>query len=304
MESNYSMKNLITLMDKNQFSKILRALFCRIPVIIVGNEPIQIDRAVSSITQLMPHRKELVYWNDFIEEDEVIQLYQSEESDFNIPRVIIRSSSNATLHAFRKIKKTQFLGWVLGYSLKNKMQLDDALEIFKENIPNAIVLWNKNDKIEILEFNHKWNGKDFGFEKNLIKKSIIETEVAIEKMKRVLQKKIKRSKKSSAGIIDAIMTFDTEEEKIRQNIYNQIIDEFVQAANRALAILSRIELLQELGFSIKISVKTLFKTIDYADVSHERLIEFLFYEYGIDFSECLGSGFKIDIGDSIESRWG
>ncbi|MBD3228762.1 MAG: hypothetical protein GF329_11305 [Candidatus Lokiarchaeota archaeon] len=304
MEANYSMKNLINLMDKNQFSKILRALFCRTPVIIIGNESIQVDRAVSSLTQLMPHRKELVYWNDFIEEDEVLQLYESEESDFNVPRIIVRSSSNATSHAFRKINETQFLGWVLGYSMKNEVPLEEAIENIKQYVPNAVVLWNNGEKLELLEFNQKLNGNNYGFEKNLIKKSIIETEIAIEKMKRVLQKKIKRSKKSSAGIIDAIMTFDTEEEKIRQNIYNQIIDEFVQAANRALAILSRIELLQELGFDIKISVKTLFKTIDYKDVSHERLIEFLFYEYGIDFSKCLGSGFKIDIGDSIESRWG
>jgi hypothetical protein len=298
------MKNLIDLMGKYQLSKLLRILFNRIPVIIIGNESIKVDKVVSSLTQLMPHRNELLYWSDFIEENEASQLYQSEEADFNIPRIIVRSLSNATQHALRKIDPKHFNGWVLGYSLKNKVNLKEAMNIFSEKLPNSVILYLDNDKIEFLETNNKWNGKNYYFEKDLIHKSIIETETALEKMKRVLHKKIKKSKNTSSSIIDAVMTFETEEEKIRQNIYNQIIDEFVQTANRALAILSRIELLQELGFNIQISVKTLFKTIDYSDVDHKRILEFLYYEYGIDFSKCLGTGLKIEIGDAIESRWG
>ena len=156
----------------------------------------------------------------------------------------------------------------------------------------------------MISHNFNWNGIKLDFEKNLIQKSIIKTEIAIEKMNRVLKKKMKSNKISSSKMIEAIMNFDTEETKIRQNIYNQIVEEFVQACIRALAILSRIELLQELGFSIQISEKTLFKTIDYYEIDHERLLEFLKNEYGIDFSKCIGTGLKIEIGDIIESRWG
>ncbi|MHA1268208.1 MAG: hypothetical protein ACTSPY_00355 [Candidatus Helarchaeota archaeon] len=302
MESSYSMKNLIDMIGKEHFSRILRGLFNRIPIVIIGDESIQVDRVVNSLVQLMPHRNELIYWSDFIEENEISQLYQAEESDFNIPRIIIRSPSNATLHALRKIKSNHFFGWVMGYSLRDKIILREALDKIKEMIDTPIILYLNKDKIEILDTNYNWNGKNYDFEKNLIQKAIIETETALEKMKRVLQKKIKTNKTS--GIIEAVMTFDTEEEKIRQNIYKQKIDEFVQAANRALAILSRIDLLQELGFNIQISDKTLFKTIDYQEVSYKRLLEFLLHEYGIDFSKCIGTGLKIDIGDTIESKWG
>ncbi|MHA1310777.1 MAG: hypothetical protein ACTSQO_07575 [Candidatus Helarchaeota archaeon] len=302
MESSYSMKNLIEMIGKENFSKVLRALFNRIPLVIIGDESIQVDKIVNSLIQLMPHRNELIYWNDFIEENEIVQLYQTEESDFNVPRLIVRSPTNATPHALRKISSKHFNGWVLGFSLKNKIILREAINQINQVIETPVILYLNNDKIEILESNYKWNGKNYDFEKNLIQKAIVETETALEKMKRVLQKKIKAHK--SSGIIEAVMTFDTEEEKIRQNIYKQKIDEFVQAANRALAILSRIELLQELGFNIQISDKTLFKTIDYQEVGHKRLLEFLLYEYGIDFSKCIGTGLKIDIGDRIESKWG
>ncbi|MHA1229943.1 MAG: hypothetical protein ACTSRP_00160 [Candidatus Helarchaeota archaeon] len=302
MESSYSMKNLIGMLGKENFSKILRGLFNRVPIVVVGDESLQVDKVINSLVQLMPHRNELVYWSDFIEEDELIRLYQEEENDFNVSRIIIRSPSNATPHAFRKINSNNFSGWVIGYSLKDRITLREAIENISKKINTSIILYLNRDKLEIIESNYKWNGMEYDFEKNLIHKAIIETEEALEKMKRVLQKKIKNYKNS--GIIEAIMNFETEEEKIRQNIYRQKINEFVQAANRALAILSRIELLQELGFNIQISDKTLLKTIDYQGVGHKRLLEFLLYEYGIDFSKCIGTGLKIDIGDIIESRWG
>jgi len=304
LESIYSMKKLIELMGKEQFIKVLRGLFNRIPIFVVGDESIQVDKVVSSLVQLMPHRNELIYWSDFIESSEADRLYQEEESDFNVQRIIVRSPSNATPHALRKIKSEHFIGWVLGFSLKNKLTLREAIEIINNKVSTSIILYLNNNKIEILESTYKFNGKNYDFERNLVHKAIIETEIALEKMKRVLHKKVKAGNNPSSGIIEAIMNFDSEEEKIRQNLYNQLIDEFVQAANRALAILSRIELLQELGFNIQISEKTLLKTIDYQEVNYKRLLEFLKHEYGIDFSRCIGTGLKMNIGDVIESRWG
>ncbi|TFF85718.1 MAG: hypothetical protein EU551_03460 [Promethearchaeota archaeon] len=301
MESSYSMKELINLSNKENFIKILRALFNRIPIFIVGNESIQIDRIVHGIVQLLPHRHDLLYWNDFIENSEAEQLFAGEEADYNVKRLVISSLSNATPHALRKIKN--YRGWVLGYHAKSK-SFREILSDLKESVDQSVFLLIHDEGIEMLQHGFEWNGKNFEFEKNLIQNSIIKTEMAIEKMNRVLRKKIKSKKLPSNQMLDAIMNFDTEEAKIRQNIYNQIVDEFVQAGLRALAILSRIELLQELGFNVQISEKTLLKTIDYKDVDYERLLEFLKHEYGIDFSKCIGTGIKIQIGDVIESKWG
>ncbi|MHA1230395.1 MAG: hypothetical protein ACTSRP_03865 [Candidatus Helarchaeota archaeon] len=301
MESSYSLKDLINILNKENFSKMLRILLNRIPIFIIGPEPLQVDRIVNSIVKLVPHRHEIVYWNDFIEDYELENLYSEEESDYNVKRLIISSLSNATPHALRKIVK--FRGWVLGYYLKNG-NFDNVLEDLKSNIPQALFILLKEPGIEMIAHGFDFNGMKLDFEKNIIHKSIIETEVALEKMNRVLRKKVKSKNIPSTQLLDAILNFDSEEAKIRQNIYNQKIEEFVQASLRALAILSRIELLQELGFNIQISEKTLFKTIDYYEVDHERLIEFLKYEYGIDFSKCIGTGIKIAIGDVIESKWG
>ncbi|MHA1269499.1 MAG: hypothetical protein ACTSPY_06885 [Candidatus Helarchaeota archaeon] len=301
MESSYSLKDLINLLGKDNFTKMLRGLLNRTPIFIIGNESIQIDRIVNSIIQLVPHRHEMLYWNDFVENHEVEQLFTEEEADYNIKRLIISSLSNATPHALRKIMK--FKGWVLGYMAKNK-PFREIIDELEGTIDEAIFLLIHNNGIDMITHGFEWNGVKFDFERNIVQKSIIETEIALEKMNRVLRKKIKSKNIPSNQMLNAILNFDTEESKIRQNIYNQKIEEFVQASLRALAILSRIELLQELGFNIQISEKTLFKTIDYYEVDHERLVEFLKYEYGIDFSKCIGTGMKIAIGDVIESKWG
>jgi len=301
MESSFSIKNLIGLVSKDNFTRILRGLMNRIPIFVIGNESIQIDRVVNSLVKLVPHRHEMVYWNDFIENHEAERLFEEEKVDYNVPRLIISSLSNATPHAMRKIMN--FDGWVLGYHAKDRSFKEIIAEI-QAIVEKALFIVIYNDQVEIINHNVDWNGIKLDFEKYLIQKSIVQTEIALEKMNRVLKKKIKSKKIPSTQMLDAIMNFETEETKIRQNIYNQIMEEFVQANVRALAILSRIELLQELGFNIQISEKTLLKTIDYYDVDHQRLLEFLNYEYGIDFSKCIGTGMKIEIGDVIESKWG
>jgi len=301
LESSYSLKDLINLLNKENFSKMLRALLNRIPIFVIGNESIQIDRIVNSIIKLVPHRHEMVYWNDFIENDEAHRLFSEEDADYNVRRLVISSLTNATPHALRKIKS--FKGWVLGYLAKNK-SFNEILNELKLMLEQSIFLLIYKNGIELITHGFEWNGLNLNFEKNIIQKSIIETEVALEKMNRVLRKKVKSKKVPSTQMLNAILNFDSEEAKIRQNIYNQKIEEFVQASLRALAILTRIELLQELGFNIQISEKTLFKTIDYYEVDHKRLIDFLKFEYGIDFSKCIGTGMKIAIGDVIESKWG
>ena len=140
------------------------------------------------------------------------------------------------------------------------------------------------------------------FEKKLIDKAIEKTEVALEKMKRVLKKRIKIA--PSNDIMAAIMRFDSEEEKIRMNIFIQEIQAFIQAGMRSLAILSRIDLLRELGFKIELSGKTLLQTIDYEEVDADRILQLIQAEYGVNFSNCVKHGRVVQVGDRIDGFWG
>ena len=102
----------------------------------------------------------------------------------------------------------------------------------------------------------------------------------------------------------AILRFDSEEEKIRSNIFTQEIQSFVQAGMRALAILSRVDLLRELGFDVNLASTTLLKTIDYEEVDSDRMLRLVEAEYGIDFSACIKGGKSVQIGDKIDGFWG
>ncbi len=300
METTYSLKKLIKKLGKHQFSLLLRIILDRIPVIVIGSDYNEIDNLINGLIKLAPHRHEYVFWSDFVEPEEYLQLCQEEEDDFNIPRNIFCSPSNASRHIFGRIDKLK--GWIIGFDISNGITKEDILINIKKYEDQFLIIQIESNNLTLKLYGIN-NGMDLDFEKKIIDKSIQKTEVALEKMKRVLKKKIKST--PSNEIMTAIMRFDSEEEKIRMNIFIQEIQTFIQAGMRSLAILSRIDLLRELGFKeIRISGKTLLQTIDYNEVNSDRILQLIKAEYGVDFSPCIKGGKIVQIGDKIDGLWG
>lgn len=300
METNYSLKKLIEKLGKNNFTLLLRIVLDRLPILIIGDEPSEVDGLVNGLISLAPHRHEYVFWSDFVEPDEYLQLCQEEEDDFNIPRITFCSPSNASRHLFDRIEK--FKGWIIGFDTSNGISKEFIIGSFikYEKIFLTIFLEPNGFKFKLYGINN--NDLSLQFEKKLIDKAFEKTEVALEKMKRVLKKRIKTT--PSNDIMAAIMRFDSEEEKIRMNIFIQEIQSFIQAGMRSLAILSRIDLLRELGFEIELSGKTLLQTIDYDEVEADRILQLIQSEYGVDFSNCIKHGRAVQVGDRIDGFWG
>ncbi|MHA1129569.1 MAG: hypothetical protein ACTSQI_06265 [Candidatus Helarchaeota archaeon] len=291
---------MIEILGKNQLALLLRIILDRIPVLIVGNDHTEIDNLLSGLVSLAPHRNEYVFWSDFIEQDEYLQLCQEEADDFNIPRNVFCSPSTASKHIFERIEKLK--GWVIGFDISNGISKDDIIFKILKLEKKFLTIFMEPKKLNIKLFGLKNNEFNLSFEKKTLEKTIEKTDVALEKMKRVLKKKVKSS--PSNEVMAAIMRFDSEEEKIRCNIFTQEVQSFIQAGTRSLAILSRIDLLRELGFNVELSGKTLLQTIDYDEVDSERIIQLLQAEYGIDFSNCVKGGRVTQIGDKIDSFWG
>lgn len=300
MESNYSLKKLIEILGKNQFALLLRLILDRFPVIIIGEEQNEVDTLLSGLINLASNNRLIQnFGSDFFEQDEYMQLCQEEENDFNIPRIIFCSPSNASKHIFNRIDRLK--GWIIGFEESNGLSKEQIIENVQRLEPQFLIMIIRDTiKIELMGINN--NSLNLNFEKNLIDKAIQKTEIALEKMKRVLKKRIKAP--PSNDVMAAIMRFDSEEEKIEMNIFIQEIQSFVQAGMRSLAILSRIDLLRELGFDPTISGKTLLQTIDYDEVDADRILQLIQAEYGVDFSSCIKGGRSVAIGDKIDGFWG
>ena len=300
METTYTLKMLIALLGKHQLSLLLRIILDRYPIVIIGNDQTEIDNLLNALISLAPHRHEYIFWSDFIENDEYLQLMQEELDDFNIPRLIFCSPSNASKHIFNRIEKLK--AWIVGFDISNGFLKEEIIKNIKKFEEKFLMILMEQNGIKLLLNGLNNNDFNLTFEKNLIDKSIQKTEIALEKMKRVLKKKIKAA--PSNEVMAAIMRFDSEEEKIRTNIFIQEVQAFVQAGMRSLAILSRIDLLRELGFNVELSGKTLLETIDYEEVDADRILQLIQAEYGVNFAPCIKGGKSVQIGDRLESFWG
>lgn len=297
----YSLKKLIEIFGNNNFPLILRLVLDRHPIIIIGENRENIDELANAIISLAPHRTQLVFYNDFVELSEYNNIIQEELDNFTIPRTIICSPSEASQFIFEN--KFKLKGWTIAFKVNDKITKDQVISKIKENENCFLVIFfDNNEQIKIEKYGENLKSLDLSYEKKLLKRAIEKSKTSLEKMKRVLEKKL--NVPSSPEIIKTVINFDGEEEKIQMNIFTEEIEAFAHAGLRALAILSRIDLLHELGIEMKISIKTFLQTIDFDIEKSERIIDFLKSEYGMDFSKYLEDGWKSRVGDSVESLWG
>ena len=299
METKYTLKKLMEILGKNQFALLLRIILDRIPVIIIGKDHNEIDNFLNGLIAMVPHRHEYIFWSDFIENDEYLSLIQEEDNDFSIPRNVFCAPTNASKHLFNRIER--FRGWIIGFEISNGISQEGIIANFKNYEERFLIILIEQNELKLSLFGVD-NNINLDFEKKTIDKAIQKTEIALEKMKRVLKKRIKTP--PSNDVMTAIMRFDIEEEKIRSNIFIQEIQTFIQAGMRSLAILSRIDLLRELGFDVELSGSTLLQTIDFEEINPDRIIQLVQAEYGVDFSPCIKGGKIIQVGDRIDGFWG
>ena len=300
MEESYSLKNIIKFLGEKNFTILVYCLLNRIPIFVAGEIDDEVNDLINSIVSLVPHRNDVVFYSDFIEPEDYSLMIEEELSNFNIPRLIVCCPTTASKIAMERI--SNLTGWILGIKYNGNFSRQEVYNNLSDRLDFYLLLLIENENIEIKSKNLNFNQIDLSFEKRLIIKSIEKTEVALEKMKRVLNKKIKNVINSQ--ILNSIMNFEVEENKIQTNIFKEEIQAFVHASIRALAILSRIDLLRELGIKIQLADKTLLQTIDYDNIKCHRLLRFIKSEYGVNFENCINMGWKNRFGDQIEGSWG
>lgn len=288
------LNKLIMNLSKEEFSQLLNCLFLRIPIIVFGENSDTINMFVDFLATLIPHREPIVYWTDFVTREEHLQLLSAEERDYDVKRVVILIYTQYAKRALSEF--SEFKGCIIGVK-STSMALEDVIKI----------ILGKNDSCGVFYVSNLFKFRIYGnismyFGKMLSEHVIEKTGVAMERIRKVLIKKLGK-KQLSENILKILLDFDVEEEAIREEILKEEILKFVHACRRALYLLSRIRLLEQFRITGRISGKTLLETIGYFQTPPEDIILFIKAEWGEDFENILQKGRLSHIEDWLSSLW-
>jgi len=297
---------LIELINTNieNFALILRALLDRIPILVLGKSDDDINEIIEELTSIVKNRQEIVFYTDFIASTELDDILQLESIDFDSKRTIIKSPPVVTFKAVDTFE--DFKAWILGYNYL----IDD--EEKKAHLLKSLI--NKTDFFLTLEIENeqklsvKMEGKnakilDIYFERHMIQDVMKNTEISVEKMTRIIRKKV-NNESIDAYVLKNLLNFEIEENRIKRNILEKNVLDFVNAARRAFAILTRINQLKALGVLFDISEKTLLKTIMYEECKMKRISDFIEREWNENLTMELNVNKSSEFADIIEGLWG
>ncbi len=297
--------NFFEILDKfkrNYSSLILYCLLDRIPIFVYGDDSDKIDNFLIDLSELIHFRKEYVYYTDFISNSEYESLIFNENIDYNSQRAHIRCPCNVALKALSQFNKLE--SWLIGIVIPtNKEDFYSIRNQVREKVKEALYITLSSNKLSVNFERINPKTVDLPLEQNIFKKISQDTEKSIIKMKRVLNDKTKLNNLDK-DLIKTLVDFEVEKTELKKNIFKREIQNFYSGSKRAFFILTRLNLLYNIKIHAKIGSKTLLETIDYEDAPLERILSFIFKEWGENFSDLIEDGKKTFIGDKIVSLWG
>lgn len=289
--------------DLDDNALVIRCLLDRIPILVTGKDEQEIENFLNELSQLLPFRNIMIYYTEFVDKDDYERMLEMEQLDFEIQRNIF------VCYPFAVEKLIQDYGdiksWIVGcsHNIDNQMLFAKLSEYaFKNNDFYLLVILNSNSiKSEI-------HGKTFPkinlhFERWLFETTLRRTENSIEKMKRVISKRIK-TRKIEQEYLENLMNFSFEEIELKNNIIKKEITNFFEASKRSFNVLNRINTLKLIGYHASVSNKTLENTIAYKDANIQRIMDFIQSEWLVNYKPYLENKKMSNFTDTFESLWG
>ncbi len=298
--------NLIELFtsSKNEdIALILHCLLDRIPIVIISSNEEDVENIINGLTNLISFRNIMIFYTDFVDLDDYNNLLESEEYDMEIQRNVFLCYPFALEKAISLFSNFNF--WIIGCTnnVENRPTLNKLFKVLNRASSQFLLINIHKNTLKPIKEGNNGIKLDISFEKSLYQNAINHTEVAIEKMKRIISKRI-NTKKILNEQYENIMNFYFEEMELKENIIKKEISDFYLASKRTLNILSRMKNLEVLGYPTNISSKTLFSTIAYNQSSIERILNFIMQEWNMDFKTFLNSKKSSNFTDTFESLWG
>jgi hypothetical protein len=283
-------------LGRKQLAIVLRSVLDRYPIIIYSESPEAVDSIAESLVKLVPHRREMVFGSDFVSATEHEQMIHHEKGDYNGERMIYRAPTSAAQLVHSQI--SDFQGWVIATDQNNIIAIQGALN--QSPISPLTLRFHEG----ILKVESNGSSKEFSdtnFELKLLEKVTSETRTRIERITRILKRAAQG--KVSERLEKSLVDLNHEEDRVRQSLYKEHIQAFVEAAWRVMIILMRLRLLQGVGVNSVISDKMLRQAIDYKGATIDRLMEFIKAEWGEDFQTSVQEGAGQTFGDRLEGFW-
>jgi len=297
---------LIELINTNieNFSLILRVLLDRIPIVVFGENDDEINEIIGELTSLIKNRQELIFYTDFISKTELDDILQLESLDFESKRVIITSPPVVTFKAVELFD--DFKGWILGYNhlIDDEEKKDYLMKNLIKKTDFFLTLQIRNEPKLLVKIEGK-NAKilDIYFERKMIHDVMKNTEISVEKMVRIIRKKVNNTS-IDPYISQHLLDFQLEENRIKRNLLEKKIQDFINAARRAFALFTRVNQLKEMGISFDISEKTMQKAIMYEECKMKRISDFIEKEWNEQFTSEIQINKSSQFADIIEGLWG
>jgi hypothetical protein len=283
-------------LGKKQLAGVLRSVLNRHPIIIYSQSSDSVDSVAESLVKLVPHRREMVFGSDFVSSSEHEQMILHEKGDYNGERMIYRAPSSAAQLVPNQIH--DFCGWIIATDCTN---LQEIKQSFAQQQTFPITLECSEGKLRLESNGNSDVFSDTSFEMKLLDKVTSETRTRIERITRILKRAAQG--KVSERLEKSLVDLNHEEDRVRQSLYKEHIQAFVEAAWRVMIILLRLRLLQGVGVKSVISDKMLRQAIDYKGASIDRLMEFIKAEWGEDFQTSVQDGAGQSFGDQLEGFW-
>lgn len=293
---------ILDMLKRQDASLIFYSLLNRVPIIVYGESSEDVNNFLIELSELIPFRKEFVFYTDFISVSEYENLIENENIDYNSERAHIRCPCSVSLKALNRFNR--FYSWIIGFELMQKNGSSFSIKkSLGKKMENFLIIRLTSDKSEVELVGINLKDIDLTLEQNFLQKISQDTEKAIAKMMRVLNEKTKFDN-IDKDLMITLLDFETEKKELKKNIIKTEMQKFFSASKRAFFILSRLSLLRNIEINTKIGNKTLMETIDYEEAPLERIISFINKEWNEDFFMVVENGKKINALDSMQSMWG
>ena len=134
---------------------------------------------------------------------------------------------------------SDFRGWVIA---TDQMHLDEIKQTFETNSIEPLMLRFNDGRLTIESNGNSKAASDTNFELKLLEKVTSETRTKIERITRILKRAAQG--KVSERLEKSLVDLNQEEDRVRQSLYKEHVQAFVEAAWRVMIILMRLRLLE------------------------------------------------------------
>ena len=196
--------------NEDELALLFRAMFDRIPILIISDQQDKITNFIDDLLIFINFRNKQIFYTDFAIQDEYEAIIENEEADLDVQRTMFICYPDS-IHPLIKEIKCSFKSWIVG---SISINVNEIKELLYQNSPFHIIV-NIDENLESVNLEGRFFPSfDLRFEKQLIKNVIMGTEVSIEKMKRVLAKKVDL-KHTTKDQLNLLLDFDHEEIEFR-----------------------------------------------------------------------------------------